>query len=336
MATYYGTYGQKVQYLASDPTDVQVGQVWYNSTSATLKVRGFGTASWASGGNMGTARDVLGGAGGTTSAVLAIGGYPPAGGGIGTNAVESYNGTSWSGAPNLATAAYNVTTTGTQTAALSVGGYSGANLNKTQTYNGTSWTNSPTNFPSTYGSGAAAGPSTAALIAGGYDSDWSVKTWTWNGSSYTAGGNLPATAGRQYAGAAGTQTAGLYFGGSIPATTTESVSYNGSSWTATPSLNTGKYTSGSGTQTAALAPGGYNAVGPGYTLVAEVYNGTTWSNSATNPVTHGYQVNSNRASNTPGASGLIFGGGNYPAPGNSVSTELFTGAAATTKTVTVS
>jgi hypothetical protein len=39
MATYYGTYGQKVQYLASDPSDPQTGQVWYNSTSATLKVR---------------------------------------------------------------------------------------------------------------------------------------------------------------------------------------------------------------------------------------------------------------------------------------------------------
>jgi hypothetical protein len=39
MATYYGTYGQKVQYLASDPSDPQIGQVWYNSTSATLKVR---------------------------------------------------------------------------------------------------------------------------------------------------------------------------------------------------------------------------------------------------------------------------------------------------------
>jgi hypothetical protein len=39
MATYYGTYGQKVQYLASDPSDPQIGQVWYNSTSATLKCK---------------------------------------------------------------------------------------------------------------------------------------------------------------------------------------------------------------------------------------------------------------------------------------------------------
>jgi hypothetical protein len=57
MATYYGTYGQKVQYLASDPSDPQIGQVWYNSTSATLKVRQeVATNAWASGGNLGTAR----------------------------------------------------------------------------------------------------------------------------------------------------------------------------------------------------------------------------------------------------------------------------------------
>jgi hypothetical protein len=53
MATYYGTYGQKVQYLASDPSDPQTGQVWYNSTSATLKVQSATTAgAWATGGNL--------------------------------------------------------------------------------------------------------------------------------------------------------------------------------------------------------------------------------------------------------------------------------------------
>ena len=63
MATYYGTYGQKVQYLASDPSDPQIGQVWYNSTSAVLKVRGVTTAgTFASGGNLGTAVYQAGGA----------------------------------------------------------------------------------------------------------------------------------------------------------------------------------------------------------------------------------------------------------------------------------
>ena len=60
MATYYGTYGQKVQYLASDPSDPQIGQVWYNSTSAVLKVRSATTTgTWAAGGNMNTVRTAI-------------------------------------------------------------------------------------------------------------------------------------------------------------------------------------------------------------------------------------------------------------------------------------
>ena len=60
MTTYYETYGQKVQYLASDPSDPQTGQVWYNSTSATLKVRAATTSgTWASGGSLsGVARQL--------------------------------------------------------------------------------------------------------------------------------------------------------------------------------------------------------------------------------------------------------------------------------------
>ena len=78
MATYYGTYGQKVQYLASDPSDPQIGQVWYNSTSAVLKVRQVGTVNaWATGGNLNQARGD-GAATGTQSAALYISGssYP--------------------------------------------------------------------------------------------------------------------------------------------------------------------------------------------------------------------------------------------------------------------
>jgi hypothetical protein len=39
VATYYDIFGQKVQYLSSDPSDVQKGQVWYNSTSNTAKCK---------------------------------------------------------------------------------------------------------------------------------------------------------------------------------------------------------------------------------------------------------------------------------------------------------
>ena len=96
MATYYGTYGQKVQYLASDPSDPQTGQVWYNSTSATLKVRQLATVNaWASGGNMNSSLAGRGGAGTQTSA-LAAGGFSTAR----TTATEEWTG---AGAPTTQT-----------------------------------------------------------------------------------------------------------------------------------------------------------------------------------------------------------------------------------------
>jgi hypothetical protein len=73
MATYYGTYGQKVQYLASDPASPQNGQVWFNSTSNLLKVGVTQQGAWATGGNLATGRFFLGGAG-TQTAGLAFGG----------------------------------------------------------------------------------------------------------------------------------------------------------------------------------------------------------------------------------------------------------------------
>ena len=87
MATYYGTKGQKIQVLATDPSVAQEGQVWYNSTSSALKVFKNQTDAWATGGNLNTARQSLAGAG-TQTAGLAFGGtIPPT-----TAATEEYNG----------------------------------------------------------------------------------------------------------------------------------------------------------------------------------------------------------------------------------------------------
>ena len=147
---------------------------------------------------------------------------------------------------------------------------------------------------------------------------------------------MPATTGAQYSGSAGTQTAGLYFGGYIPGSAlgVTTASYNGSSWSAENNMLISRYTSGSGTQTAALAPGGYQNSNPlnpasGYTLACEQYDGTSWSNTCNNNVTRGYQINSNRASNAAGTTGLVWGGSSHPAPGNQNSSEEFTGGIST-------
>jgi hypothetical protein len=72
MAEYINIKGQNIEVVASDPANPTQGQIWYNSTSNTLKGFSVTTAgAWATGGNMGTARRDLGGTG-TQTAALAI------------------------------------------------------------------------------------------------------------------------------------------------------------------------------------------------------------------------------------------------------------------------
>lgn len=123
MTTYNEIAGRRVNFLSSDPSYIDTnseGQVWYNSTSATLKAW-LPTGTWASGGTMGTARYGLGGAG-TQSAGLAF-----AGGVTYTSlstSTESYNGIAWTSRNSMGTARYRIVSTGvgTQTAALAFGG----------------------------------------------------------------------------------------------------------------------------------------------------------------------------------------------------------------------
>jgi hypothetical protein len=75
MTTYNELAGLRVNYLGSDPTlnTGNEGQVWYNSTTGTLRSL-VQLKAW-SGGNMSTARFLLAGAG-TQTAGLAFGGAP--------------------------------------------------------------------------------------------------------------------------------------------------------------------------------------------------------------------------------------------------------------------
>ena len=70
MTTYNEIAGRRVNFLSSDPTYVDTnsdGQVWYNSTTATLK-SWLPTGAWSAGGNLNTARYIPGGAGASNTA----------------------------------------------------------------------------------------------------------------------------------------------------------------------------------------------------------------------------------------------------------------------------
>jgi len=141
MSEYSGIRGTRVKYLASDPTlnSSTEGQVWYNSTSGTLKSL-VQIKAWSSGGNLPSARSSLASLG-TQTAALGAGGYAPSP--VQTSTVE-YNGFAWTAGGSLSTARETVVGAGfgIQTAGAVAGGNSpgGGTLSNTEEYNGTAWT----------------------------------------------------------------------------------------------------------------------------------------------------------------------------------------------------
>jgi len=87
MATYKEIHGTSIEVLASDPANPVLGQIWYNTTSQTLKGQEFAAAAWATGSNLSTARQGLAGAG-TQTAGLAFGGRTAPGGASGNVPTE--------------------------------------------------------------------------------------------------------------------------------------------------------------------------------------------------------------------------------------------------------
>ena len=117
VTSFPSSLGGAVSSVASDPPSPSEGQIWFNSTSNVLKQYSFAAGTWATGGNMNTARSYLGGAG-TQTAGLAMGGYTPAL----TGATEEYDGNSWTNSNPLNTARSDLAGAGIQTAALAFGG----------------------------------------------------------------------------------------------------------------------------------------------------------------------------------------------------------------------
>jgi len=328
MAEYINIRGQSIEVVASDPANPTLGQIWYNSTSNTLKGENFGSASWASGGSMSTA--AFGRAGmGTQTAAVAAGVYGPSP--SVTGATEEYNGTSWSSGGTLGTARYGAGGSGTLTAGLCVGGDSitGSPRYGTQVeeYDGTSWTGGGA-APTGKQYSATFGTQTATLSTGSPVSSPTTITILYDGSTWTTSPASLSLATGSRAGF-GVQTSGVTAGGQAGPTyyaTTED--WNGSVWTSGGNLNTARRAhAGSGTsESSGIAFGGEIATGK--TAVTEEYDGTSWTNSTSMATARSKLAGA-------GTESLALGfGGEVPAA--STATEEWTGAGPVTKTITAS
>ena len=306
MATYKSIKGITLQDLSSDPSTLVQGEVWYNSTSETLKaVRNIGV--YAAGGTMLDAREYFGSGGPTNAMWLAGGGSPV------DNSFDYYNGTAWSANSAIpGVPLYCQSGVGIQDALFSGHGLratppTGAS-STVQHYNGSSWSADACGNDRRYGAGF--GTTAAAMVAGG--STW-PNTWntdnsnTWNGSSWSQEGTLPVGRNLQNA-STGIETAGFILGGNaptVPGSTDATSEWNSTAW-----ANDGAYPSVvnssmcGGPITAAISVGGNTG---SKTTASQQYDGSTWSSyGATLPVA---TSNAGSATNAPGLTDFgIFGG----------------------------
>jgi hypothetical protein len=121
MSTFKEIRGTLIKSLSSDPSPIANGDIWYNSTSQVLKgVQEVG--AWSSGGTMNVKRSAT--IAGTVTAGLASFGYiyPPSSPEGQSVLTEEYNGTNWTAVNDANTARYQVNSTGSQTAAVVLGG----------------------------------------------------------------------------------------------------------------------------------------------------------------------------------------------------------------------
>ena len=189
-----------------------------NAPAFLANVEIYDGSTWTEVNNLPTLKNGLdtGGAGTSTAGLMYGGNVPPQ-----TNTNQSWDGTSWTEENDLNTTKDTMAKFGTQTAALSAGGYGdtpAAYLDQTETWDGSSWTevnNLNTNRASLCGGGTT----TLGIVFGGQSPSGAIldKTETWNGTSWTEVADLATP--RAYTG-----------GGGGSSSTTNAIAFGGSSY----------------------------------------------------------------------------------------------------------
>ena len=320
MTTFKEIKGTLIKSLSSDPSPAATGEMWYNSTSQTLKGVVL-SGAWSSAPAPGVNATSFSSGGTQTAAILsgAAGANPP-------NAAkaEEYDGSSWTAISDMPAAyGYNVSC-GTVSDWSSMGGGYPSGVTTVFDWNGSGWTTGAS-LPAATIEGGVCGPGQQALYCGGNSG---VNTTSErDGASWTAGGNM--TVGRYIPGVTGTKADALASGGvvypSSPSYKDFVESYNGSSWTAEtalPSVRAYSGCAGSGSNDQFIFGG---TPGTGNLSNSFKYDGSSWTADASLAVAR-------NGLGGFGTSTAALCGGNHPSPSASEEYNL----AATTKTFTTS
>ena len=316
MTDYKEIKGKTVQSLGSDIANPSgEGQIWFNTAGSDYKTI-VAVASWATGGNILTARDSGAVCGDKTAAILA-------GGLISDHSVtlagETYDGSSWTETNDLNTARSRLPGMGSSTAGLTAGGWiSSAGTALSEEYNGTSWAEGNA-LPVAKSGPGGAGTQTAGLTAGGgINTAGNVATSeVYDGTSWTEAATLNTSRGGSPG--TGTQTAAFLLGGnyapapvSNPAPYQKTAiveEYNGTSWTEVADLSVSRgWMAAAGTTSNALVWQGMTGPTPAGVNSSDTYDGSTWTTGVATP-----EVNSKGAGHGTTV-GVAIGAGGYATP----------------------
>ena len=261
--------------VATDPSPLVAGDVWYNSTSDAFKCAKIpATAVFTASATLPVARAGATAAG-TVSAAILFGGL-----GAGSSDTYTWNGTAWSTGGTLLAVFVLGRGTGTSTAALTAAG-----LDSPQTaivipsaakYNGTSWTSTGSLITGRYYPGAFGTQSSSVVFSGGTLAGYTNTSEAFNGSTWSSGGNYPQTSQAYLSGAGGSSSSGVSV--SMSSSNLVRNTYNGTSWASAGSVSAGRGDAATaGTQTSAIGAGGYSGPGDPSVSTSDTYNGASWS-----------------------------------------------------------
>ena len=277
MADYRAIKGLPIQVLSSDPSNLNAGQVWYNSTLGKVRGAKLAAGSWASGGNTSSGHWLMDSLFGSQTAAAIAGGHDHT-----DNyhtETEEYDGSSWTTGNAMqrgAGAGAYWSATGTLTAGLIAGGYHGGpsagTKDEVEEYDGTNWAE-VTDLPAAGQTQGAFGTQTAAVYATGSVGNTSLH---YDGTNWTSGGNVNTT--RVDSTGNGIQTAGMIVGGEDPSNQKAlTETYNGSSWTEAGDLNTARTRLGSTTTGPSSSTIVFGGPGTPAHAITEQWDGTSWT-----------------------------------------------------------